>query len=244
MRERAPQQARGPPTPLWPSTLVSRLVVHSLTRDAQPQQPKMGDYPKATAVFDLDSVGLLKLIKGLNGGVDPAGRDFGGQARFFCATGAEPGAVDYEREMKRLRDKIEAGAEMVMTQPVYCRKVMRKFLDDVAALPRPVPVLMGLCPLVSSRNAEFLHHEVPGMSVPQPIRERMAAAGGGPAGIAEGVKIAKEMLNEFKSEVVGCYIMPQLGKYEAAVAVLEVAPPHPPNPPASASPPPTCTTFP
>lgn len=98
---------------------------------------------------------------------------------------------------------------------------MRKFLDDVSGLPRPVPVLMGLCPLVSSRNAEFLHHEVPGMSVPQPIRDRMAAVGGGPAGIAEGVKIAKEMLDEFKSEVVGCYIMPQLGKYEAAVSVLE-----------------------
>jgi len=183
--------------------------------------PKMGDYPKATAVFDLDSIGLLKLVKGLNGGVDPAGRDFGGQARFFCATGAEPGAVDYAREMKRLKEKIDAGAEMIMTQPIYDATVMRRFLDDVMKLARPVPVLMGLCPLVSSRNAEFLHNEVPGMSVPQPIRDRMAAAGGGPTGIAEGVKIAKEMLDEFKCEVVGCYIMPQLGKYEAAVSVLE-----------------------
>lgn len=80
---------------------------------------------------------------------------------------------------------------------------------------------MGLCPLVSFRNAEFLHHEVPGMSVPQLIRDRMSEAGGGAAGIAEGVKIAKEMLDQFKAEVVGCYIMPQLGKYEAALGVLE-----------------------
>jgi len=96
-----------------------------------------------------------------------------------------------------------------------------RFLDDLQQVPRPVPVLLGLCPLVSFRNAEFLHHEVPGMSVPQPIRDRMQAAGGGPEGIAEGVKIAQEMLNEFKAEVVGCYIMPQLGKYEAAMSVLE-----------------------
>ena len=153
--------------------------------------PKMGDYPKASAVFDLDSIGLLKLIKGLNAGLDPAGRDFGGQAHFFCAAGAEPGAVDYGRELARLREKIEAGAELIMTQPVYDAAVMRKFLDDVARLPRAVPVLMGLCPLVSSRNAEFLHHEVPGMSVPQHIRDRMAAVGGSAAGVAEGVKIAQ-----------------------------------------------------
>ena len=183
--------------------------------------PKMGDYPKATAVFDLDSIGLLKLVTGLNSGVDPAGREFGGQSHFFAATGAEPGAVDYAREMRRLREKIDAGAEMVMTQPVYDPAVMRRFLDDVAAFPRPVPVLIGLCPLVSSRNAEFLHNEVPGMSVPQDIRDRMARVGGGPDGIAEGVKIAKEMLDQFKDEVIGCYIMPQLGKYEAAVTVLD-----------------------
>ena len=132
-----------------------------------------------------------------------------------------PGAVDYVREMKRLRQKIDAGADMIMTQPVYDAAVMRTFLDDVQQFPRPVPVLMGLCPLVSFRNAEFLHHEVPGMSVPQPIRDRMSEAGGGAAGIAEGVKIAKEMLDQFKAEVVGCYIMPQLGKYEAALGVLE-----------------------
>jgi len=183
--------------------------------------PKMGDYPKATAVFDLDSVGLLKLVTGINGGVDPAGRDFGDQGRFFCATGAEPGAVDYEREMRRLREKIDAGAEMVMTQPVYDAAVMRRFLDDLAAFPKPIPVLLGLCPLVSSRNAEFLHNEVPGMSVPQGIRERMAGAAPGPGALAEGVAIAREMLQEFQSEIVGCYVMPQLGKYEAAVSVLE-----------------------
>eukprot|EP00009_Paramoeba_aestuarina_P005771 CAMPEP_0201523328 /NCGR_PEP_ID=MMETSP0161_2-20130828/19451_1 /ASSEMBLY_ACC=CAM_ASM_000251 /TAXON_ID=180227 /ORGANISM="Neoparamoeba aestuarina, Strain SoJaBio B1-5/56/2" /LENGTH=682 /DNA_ID=CAMNT_0047922419 /DNA_START=63 /DNA_END=2111 /DNA_ORIENTATION=+ len=180
--------------------------------------PKMGDYPKATAVFDLDSVSLLQLINGLNRGVDPAGKVSSGQTRFFLATGAEPGAVDYERELKRLRQKVAAGAQLIMTQPVYDIAVANKFLDDIQDL--HVPVLLGLCPLVSARNAEFLHNEVPGMQIPDPIRERMKKAGRGPEAVAEGVKIAKEMLNGLQDRVVGCYIMPQLGKFAAAIDIL------------------------
>lgn len=122
--------------------------------------PKLGNFPKATGVFDLDSIGLLRVLSDLNCGLDPSGAAVGGQTSFFCATGAEPGAVDYEREMRRLREKIDAGAEMVMTQPVYDVDVIKRFLDDVEKFPKPVPVLVGLCPLVSSRNAEFLHNEV------------------------------------------------------------------------------------
>ena len=180
--------------------------------------PKLGDYPKATAVFDLDSIELLKLVDGLNRGIDPSGKMVGEATSLFLATGAEPGAFDYDRELRRLEMKIKAGAEMVMTQPVYDPAVVDRFLTDVRDF--KVPVLMGICPLVSSRNAEFLHNEVPGMSVPDPIRKRMVDAGGGPEGAAEGVKIAKEMLLACADRVVGVYLMPQLGRYGAALDVL------------------------
>jgi 5,10-methylenetetrahydrofolate reductase len=180
--------------------------------------PKMGDYPKATAVFDLDSIGLLQLVDNLNRGIDPAGKMVGERTSFFAACGAEPGALDFDREMRRLRRKIESGAEMIMTQPVYDRAVIRRFLD--AAKPLGVPVLLGLCPLVSSRNAEFLHHEVPGMAVPDAIRERMRKATPGPESVKVGVAVAQETLLEFMDEVVGVYLMPQLGKYASALDVL------------------------
>jgi methionine synthase / methylenetetrahydrofolate reductase(NADPH) len=180
--------------------------------------PKLGDYPKATPVFDLDSIELLKLIDHLNRGIDPAGKAIGQGTSFFLACGAEPNAINYDRELQRLEKKVRAGAELIMTQPVYDRVAVRRFMNDVRSF--HVPVLMGLCPLVSLRNAEFLHNEVPGMTVPEAIRDRMKAAAG-PAGVEEGVRIAREMLLEFMDEVVGAYIMPQLGRYQTALTVLE-----------------------
>lgn len=180
--------------------------------------PKLGDYPKATPVFDLDSIELLKLIDYLNRGIDPSGKAIGEGTSFFLACGAEPNAINYDRELQRLEKKVKAGAEMIMTQPVYDRAVVRRFLDDVRDF--KLPVLMGLCPLVSLRNAEFLHNEVPGMTVPETIRDRMRAAAGS-AGVDEGIAIAREMLVEFMDEVVGAYIMPQLGRYQTALKVLE-----------------------
>lgn len=181
--------------------------------------PKVGDYPHATAVFDLDSIGILRLIQNLNHGLDPAGKDFGGATQFFCATGAEPAAADYERELRRLELKKEAGAQFVMTQPVYDQRVLEKFLDDIDHL--DLPVLVGLLPLASYRNAEFLHNEVPGMAVPDEIRKRMKQAGSGDSARAEGVKIAQETLLEVKDRVVGAYIMPPFGRYSAALQILE-----------------------
>lgn len=181
--------------------------------------PKMGDFPDATAVYDLDSIGLLRLVNGLNRGFDPGGKPLGGATRFLCATGAEPAAHDYEREIRRLRQKIEAGAELVMTQPVYDPAVLDRFLSDVADL--NVPVLVGILPLASHKNAEFLHNEVPGMSVPLAIRERMRKAGPGEDGRREGVAIAREMLEAVKGRVKGAYIMPPLGRYELALRVIE-----------------------
>ena len=181
--------------------------------------PKMGDLPDATSVYDLDSIGLLRLITGLNHGLDPGGKPLGAATRFLCATGAEPGAKDYEREVQRLRQKREAGADFVMTQPVYDPEVLDRFLKDIEDL--NMPILVGLLPLASYKNAEFLHNEVPGMSVPENIRERMRKAGSGPEARAEGVAIAREMLDAVKDRVGGAYIMPPFGRYELALKVVE-----------------------
>jgi homocysteine S-methyltransferase len=181
--------------------------------------PKMGDFPDATAVYDLDSIGILKLATRLNHGVDPGGKPLGNVTSFVLATGAEPAALNYPREISRLRQKKAAGAELIMTQPVYDPAVLDRFLKDVE--PLGLPVLVGLLPLASYRNAEFLHNEVPGMQVPEHIRERMRKAGGGAAGRKEGVAIAREMLSAVRSRVQGAYIMPPLERYELALEVVD-----------------------
>ncbi len=181
--------------------------------------PKMGDFPDATAVYDLDSIGILKLATRLNHGVDPGGKPLGATTRFLLATGAEPAALNYEREIARLKDKKAAGAELVMTQPVYSPEVLDRFLTDVA--PLGLPVLVGLLPLASHRNAEFLHNEVPGMQVPEATRERMRKAGSGAAARKEGVAIAREMLLAVRGRVAGAYVMPPFERYELALEVVD-----------------------
>jgi homocysteine S-methyltransferase len=181
--------------------------------------PKMGDFPDATAVYDTDSVGLLRLIRAMNHGFDPGGKPLGGATRFLCATGTEPGAHDYERELERLKQKRDAGAELVMTQPVYDSAVLERMLRDIE--PLGIPVLVGLLPLASYRNAEFLHNEVPGMQIPEHIRERMRKAGSGEPGRREGVAVAREMLASVKDRVAGAYVMPPFGRYELALQVIE-----------------------
>jgi len=181
--------------------------------------PKMGDFPDATAVYDLDSIGILKLASRLNHGVDPGGKPLGAATRFLLATGAEPAALNYQRELARLKDKKAAGAELVMTQPVYDSQVLERFLADAA--PLGLPVLVGLLPLASYRNAEFLHNEVPGMQVPAAVRERMRKAGSGAAARKEGVAIAREMLAAVRDRVAGAYVMPPLERYELALEVID-----------------------
>src|SRR5690348_8814405 len=158
--------------------------------------PKMGDYPFSTPVYDVDSIGLLRIAAGLNAGVDPAGKELGGATAFVLATGAEPGAQDYDRELRRLEDKKAAGAELIMTQPVYDPRTLDRFLDDAA--PLGLPVMVGILPLASHRNAEFLHNEEPGMSIPAEYRARMAKVGSGPGARAEGIRIAQEALAAVK----------------------------------------------
>jgi homocysteine S-methyltransferase len=183
--------------------------------------PKMGDYPFSTPVYDVDSIGLLEIARALNAGYEPSGKELGCHTSFVLATGAEPAAADYERELRRLEQKRDAGAELVMTQPVYDPRTLERFLDDVE--PLGLPVMVGLLPLASHRNAEFLHNEVPGMQIPASYRERMAAVGSGPEARAEGVAIAREALSGVLDRVAGAYIMPPFNRVESALAILEVA---------------------
>lgn len=181
--------------------------------------PKMGPYPHATGVYDVDSVGLLNVITGFNRGIDPAGKPMEQNTAFFCATGAEPAAVDIDREIRRLELKKAAGAHLVMTQPVYDPRVFERFLEDTAHL--GLPVMVGLCPLASHRNALFLHQNVPGMQIPDYILRRMEQADARNEGQAEGVRIAREALESIRDRVQGAYIMPPFGRHKVAMEVLE-----------------------
>ena len=192
---------------------VKNLVV--ITGDP----PKMGDFPDASAVYDLDSIGILKLATRLNHGIDPGGKALGAGTSFVLATGAEPAALNYERELARLRLKKDAGANLVMTQPVYDPVILDKFLTDIE--PLGLPVLVGLLPLASYRNAEFLHNEVPGMQVPESVRDRMRMAGTGPQARKEGVLIAREMLAAVRHRVAGAYVMPPFERFELALEVID-----------------------
>ena len=182
--------------------------------------PKVGDYPEATAVYDVDSIGLLQMASNANHGLDPAGKPSpGGKTSFLLATGFEPGAADLGREIRRLEKKQAAGAELVMTQPVFQQDLLQTVLRRIEHL--GLPVMVGVLPLVSYKNAEFLHNEVPGMQIPEEIRERMRRTPGGEAARKEGVKIAREMLFAVRELVQGAYLMPPLGRYELALEVLE-----------------------
>ncbi len=182
--------------------------------------PKVGDYPWATAVYDVDSIGLLQIVDSLNRGIDPAGKPLHSQTSFVLGTGAEPSSLNYEREMERLRMKVKAGANFIMTQPVYDINTIHRFLRDTKDL--NIPIIVGFLPLVSHRNAEFLHNEVPGISIPKEIMERMKIANTGEAAKKEGVKIIQEIITEIKNEVQGIYLMPPLGKYELAVDIIQI----------------------
>jgi homocysteine S-methyltransferase len=182
--------------------------------------PKVGDYPEATAVYDLDAIGLLQMASNMNRGVDPAGKPLpGGQTSFLLATGLEPGAADLDKEIRRLERKKAAGAEVVMTQPIFQTPLLEEVLRRIEHL--ELPVMVGVLPLVSYKNAEFLHNEVPGMQIPEEIRERMRKTPGGEAARKEGVKLAREMLFAVRDRVQGAYLMPPLGRYELALEVLD-----------------------
>jgi methionine synthase I (cobalamin-dependent)/5,10-methylenetetrahydrofolate reductase len=182
--------------------------------------PKMGPYPDATAVFDIDSIGLTNLVHRLNQGLDPGGNAIGEPSQFVIGVGVNPAAVDLDRELRRYAWKVDAGAEFAVTQPVFDLDQLDRFLSRVESF--RIPVIAGLWPLVSLRNAEFLANEVPGVSVPQAVLDRMRAASarGKEAGLAEGVAIAREMLAAVRERVQGAQVAAPLGRADVAVNVV------------------------
>ena len=182
--------------------------------------PKLGDYPHVTAVYDVESIGQVRVIQGLNRGVDLAATPIGAPTKFLIGVGANPAARDMDRELSRFRYKVEAGANFCMTQPVFEPKLLEDFLEKIKDC--RIPVLVGILPLASHRNAEFLHNEVPGMQIPEALRKRMRLAVSNEAARAEGVAIAQESLLATKDMVEGAYIMPPFGRMESALRVLEV----------------------
>jgi homocysteine S-methyltransferase len=182
--------------------------------------PKMGPYPDATAVFDIDSIGLTNLVSRLNHGLDPGGNALGGNTKFVIGVGVNPAAVDPERELRRFQWKAEAGAEFAMTQPVFDLEQLDRFLKRVEQY--RVPIIAGLWPLVSLRNAEFLANEVPGVTVPQVILDRMRAASvkGKEEALAEGIRIAREMLAAVRDRVRGVQVAAPMGRAGVAVEVI------------------------
>lgn len=182
--------------------------------------PKMGPYPEATAVFDIDSIGLTNLVNRLNHGLDPGGNPIGKPTSFVIGVGVNPGAIDLDYEIRRFEWKVEAGAEYAITQPVFDVRQLREFLKRIEHC--RIPIIPGIWPLTSFRNAEFLNNEVPGVDVPPAILERMRKAKDGAAALREGVKIAQEMLEEVRPYVQGVQVSAPFGKIPHALEVFEV----------------------
>jgi methionine synthase I (cobalamin-dependent)/5,10-methylenetetrahydrofolate reductase len=184
--------------------------------------PKLGDYPDATAVFDIDAIGLVKILDKFNHGRDVVGNPVGYTAGFHIGVGANPGALNIELEMQRLRDKLASGGEFILTQPVYEAGRLDDFLSRTGIA--DVPVLVGILPLASLRMAEFLTNEVPGMEVPKYIRERLASASSKEEETEIGIEVARNVLKDSKNirNVKGVYIMLPTGAIEAAFKIIEV----------------------
>jgi homocysteine S-methyltransferase len=186
--------------------------VIALTGDPPPEASQ------SSAVWDVDSIGFIRVLKRLNEGVDFAGNSLGRPTEFFVACAANPTADDLELELRRVREKVDAGADVLMTQPAYDFEVVRSFFERLG--PIEVPVLLGVLPLMSSRHTEFIHHELAGVTVPDAVRERMRLAG--EAGATAGLEIALEHVEETRALpfVSGIYVMPSFGRYEVAAELV------------------------
>jgi methionine synthase / methylenetetrahydrofolate reductase(NADPH) len=180
--------------------------------------PKMGNYPDATAVFDVDAIGLVNIVHNLNRGLDLGGNPIGTGTGFVIGVGANPGLTDLNEEIRRFEFKVQAGAEYAVTQPVFDLRLLENFLRRIEHC--KIPVVAGIWPLVSVRNAEFMKNELR-VSVPDSILERMAGAQTPDAARAEGVAIAREMLIAAKQMAQGAQISAPMGRYSSAVDVLE-----------------------
>ena len=196
---------------------ASALGIHNLiciTGDP----PKLGNYPDATAVFDVDAIGLVNIVSNLNKGLDIGGNSIGTATTFVIGVGANPGAPDLDEEIRRFEFKVEAGAEYAVTQPVFDVRLLETFLKRIEHC--RIPVVAGIWPLVSVRNAEFMKNELR-VSVPDSVIDRMARSASADTARAEGVAIAREMLLAVRGLVQGAQISAPLGRYPAAMDVLE-----------------------
>ena len=183
--------------------------------------PKMGPYPEATAVFDIDSIGLTNMVNLMNHGLDLGGNPFGEPTRFTIGVGVNPGHLDLDYELKRLDWKVKAGAEYAITQPVFDVRQLEHFLGRIEHL--KLPVVAGIWPLLSYRNAQFMNNEVPGVSVPDEVMERMrhASEKSKEHALHEGVTIARETLARVRGRVAGVQVSAPLGRVDLALQVFE-----------------------
>lgn len=180
--------------------------------------PRMGTYPDATAVFDVDAIGLTKIVDNLNRGLDLGGNPMGSQTALLLGVGADPGALNMDEQLRRLEKKIRAGAEYVVTQPVFDIGLLEEFVARTAHY--QVPIIAGIWPLTSYRNAEFMVHELRA-PVPESFLERMRRAESAEAARAEGVAIAREMVKGVRTLVAGVQLSAPFGRYEMALEVAE-----------------------
>jgi len=183
--------------------------------------PKMGPYPDATAVFDIDAIGLTNMVNKLNHGLDLGNNPIGKPTAFSIGVGVNPGAVNLDEEIKRFEWKVEAGAEYAITQPVFDTEQLRVFLDRISHV--RIPIVAGIWPLVSYRNAEFMHNEVPGVNVTADILERMRIASdkGKEEAREEGIRIARESLLEVRDVIQGVQVSAPFGNVKYALQVFE-----------------------
>ena len=177
--------------------------------------PARGDHPGATAVFDVNSTGLIKIIAALNDGRDISGNQLPEPTRFAVGAAVDPGAADLGRELARLEEKVAAGASFVLTQPIFDPRTLERFIQRASHI--RVPVIGGLLPLRSSRHARFLHNEVPGMVIPAPILDRMEAAGNDHS---VGIEISAGILRDIRPMLQGVYITPPFDRYEVVPEIL------------------------
>jgi homocysteine S-methyltransferase len=180
---------------------------------------RVGDYPDATAVFDVDSIGLTNVVSRLNHGCDVGGQPIGAPTAFHIGVSVNPGASNLDEELRRFDYKVEAGAEFVQTRPIFDVSGFERFLRRIEA--SRLPVLAGIFPFESARNAEFLANEVPGVRVPETLIERMRRADGPEAAAREGITIARELATELRGAVQGVQVSTASGNIDAALAVID-----------------------
>ncbi len=182
--------------------------------------PKLGNYPDATGVFDLDAIGLAQLANNLNRGFDAGGQSIGKPTAMVIGVGANPLSVEMEREIARFYAKIEAGAEYAITQPVFDVDALLRFLERANKHATPIPVIVGIYPLLSFKNAEFMNNHVPGVSVPESILSRMSKRTDKEDAIKEGIEIAREIREQIGLAAAGFQVSAPLGRVNTALAVL------------------------